>query len=169
MSNSSRIISLAEAKIQAQILLKQLNSSNTELKSVATGKINSYLKTVNLELTSDKIQLKHCLAYIADHYGFKNWASCKFYFEQTQLTVFTPRGGFFNQWFSSYREAKQILEQSGGYLLPYKNQFFICESGYIEYLGLNPEDPKWAKIAYNWVEPEDTGAWQELNSAYNCR
>ncbi len=166
MNNSSRIISLSEAKIQAQILLKNLNSTESELKTVAVAKIDNYLNRIGLTLTADKIQLKHCLACIADQYGFDSWANCKFYFEQTQLTAFTPRGGFFNQWFSNYSEAKQILKDSKGYLLPYRQQFFICESGYIEYLSLNPADPNWEKIGYNWVEPQDISAWQELNNAY---
>lgn len=109
---------------------------------------------------------KHCLGCFAADYGFTNWANYKFYFEHSQLSKFIPQGGFFNQWFSNYKEAKSILKASGGYLLPYNEQFFICERGYIEYLGLNPDDENWNKIAYNWVEPEDVSAWQKLNQAY---
>lgn len=169
MSNSSHIMSLSEAKIQAQILLKNINSSDSELNTAALAVINDYLNSIGLNLAADKIQLKHCLACIASQYGFNSWANCKFYFEHTQLTAFTPRGGFFNQWFSNYQEAKEILKTSGGYLLPYQQQFFICEGGYIDYLGLNPADPNWEKIGYNWVEPQDIGAWQELNRHYTQR
>lgn len=166
MNNSSRIISLSEIKIQAQILLKKINSSDHKLKADALAKIAGYLKSINLELAAEDIQLKHCLGYFAADYGFANWANYKFYFEHSQLSKFIPQGGFFNQWFSNYREAKAILKASGGYLLPYQQQFFICERGYIEYLGLNPDDENWRKITYNWVEPENLGAWQELNQAY---
>lgn len=166
MNNSSRIISLSEIKIQAQILLKKINSSDLEIKAEALAKIIGYLQSINLKLTAEDIQLKHCLGHFAADYGFANWANYKFYFEHSQLSKFTPQGGFFNQWFSNYREAKAILKASGGYLLPYQHQFFICERGYIEYLGLNPDDDNWRKIAYNWVEPENLSAWQELNQAY---
>lgn len=166
MNNSSRIISLSEIKIQAQILLKKINSSDHKLKADALAKIAGYLKSINLELSAEDIQLKHCLGCLAADYGFANWANCKFYFEHSQLSKFIPQGGFFNQWFSNYKEAKSILKTSGGYLLPYNEQFFICERGYIEYLGLNPDAEDWNKIAYNWVEPEDIRAWQKLNQAY---
>lgn len=166
MNNSSRIISLSEIKIQAQILLKKINSSDHKLKADALAKITDYLQSINLELTTENIQLKHCLGYFAADYGFANWANFKFYFDHSQLTKFVPQGGFFNQWFSNYKEAKAILKASGGYLLPYQHQFFICERGYIEYLGLNPDDANWRKIACNWVEPEDIVAWHELNQAY---
>lgn len=166
MNNSSRIISLSEIKIQAQILLKNINSSDHKLKADALAKIAGYLGKINLALATEDIQLKHSLAYLADDYGFANWANYKFYFEHSQLSKFIPQGGFFNQWFSNYKEAKAILQATGGYLLPYKQQFFICERGYIEYLRLNPDDENWRKIAHNWVEPEDFSAWQELNQAY---
>ncbi len=113
------------------------------------------------------IQLKHTLAVIANEYGFNDWTRLKNYFTLTGLTQFEPNGGaFFNQWFSNYKEAKQILLQSGGYLLPYKNQFFICESGYIEYIGLDKDDTDWTAINYNWIEPGDMEAWQRLNNLH---
>ena len=31
---------------------------------------------------------------------------------------------FLNQWFTTYEEARAFREAEGGYLLPFKNQFF---------------------------------------------
>ncbi len=164
MNNLSRPFSLHEAKIQAQILLKNISSPDKKLAQSMQKRLS------NLQILPDnlnQIQLKHALAVIASEHGFSSWVSLKNYFSLTGLTKFEPNGGgFFNQWFTSYSEAKQMLQQTGGYLLPYKNQFFICESGYIEYIGLNEQISDWQAINYNWIEPNDMEAWQRLNDLY---
>jgi hypothetical protein len=69
---------------------------------------------------------------------------------------------FLNRWFTTYDQARAALESEGGYLLPYKNQFFITEAGAIRELGLDPEDPDWELIGWDWVRPNDRAAWQRL-------
>jgi len=166
MNNLSKPFSLNEAKIQAQILLKNLNSLDKNLAQQAKERLAG-LQLLSDNFNSDKIQLKHALAVIANEYGFNSWTNLKNYFTLTGLTKFEPNGGgFFNQWFSNYKEAKQILLSGKGYLLPYKNQFFICESGYIEYIGLDSHAPDWQDINYNWIEPSDIQAWQRLSNLY---
>ena len=166
MNNLSRPFSLNEAKIQAQILLKNISSPDNSLAQQAQKRL-IIIQPVPDGFNSNKIQLKHALAIIANEHGFSSWVNLKNYFSLTGLTKFNPNGGgFFNQWFNSYSEAKQMLQQTGGYLLPYKNQFFICESGYIEYIGLNEQISDWQAINYNWIEPTDMEAWQRLNNMY---
>lgn len=164
MNNLSRPFSLNEAKIQAQILLKNISSLDKNLVQLTQKRLN------NLQILPDnlnQIQLKHALAVIANEHGFSSWVNLKNYFLLTGLTKFSPNGGgFFNQWFTSYSEAKQMLQQTGGYLLPYKNQFFICESGYIEYIGLIEQISDWQAINCNWIEPTDMEAWQRLSNRY---
>lgn len=164
MNNLSRPFSLNEAKIQAQILLKNISSLDNNLAQQAQERL-SILPTLLDNLS--QIQLKHTLAVIASEYGFSSWTNLKNYFSITGLTKFNPNsGGFFNQWFSSYLEAKQMLQQTGGYLFPYRNQFFICESGYIEHVGLIEQVSDWQGINNNWIEPADMQAWQRLNDLY---
>ncbi|HEX8161140.1 MAG TPA: hypothetical protein VF538_04670 [Pyrinomonadaceae bacterium] len=62
-----------------------------------------------------------------------------------------------NRWFTSYEEARASRESEGGYLLPYKSQFFVTEGEGIRELGLDPEDPDWALIGWDWVAPERHG------------
>lgn len=69
---------------------------------------------------------------------------------------------FLNRWFSGYDEARAALEAEGGYLLPYRDQFFVTVAGAIEELGLNPDDPDWRRIGWDWVRPADAEAWQRL-------
>ena len=166
MNNSLRIFNLDEAKIQAQILLKQATVSDQIISHLAAQRFLPVLQKQNLSLLPHEFQLKHALAVIAHEHGFENWTNLKNYFTTTSKSIFTPQGGFFNQWFSKYAEAKQMLSQSGGYLLPYKNQFFICEAGFIEYVGLNAQASEWQKIGYNWVEPQDFSTWQILKDKY---
>lgn len=92
--------------------------------------------------------LKIHLAVIAMENGFKSWADLK---SQINFIV----GGFLNNWFANYQEAKIHQQLNRGFLLPYKNQFFICEAGYIERIGFDPNDPDWKLIGWDWVEPAD--------------
>jgi hypothetical protein len=178
MNNKTRQFSLVEAKTQAQILLKNLHGDNPDLATQAKLRIKD-LPDLKLGPDSSLVKLKHALSVIAFEHGFSSWVNLKNYFTLTGLTQFTPGGGFINQWFNNYKDAKNILKQGSAYLLPYtnkffigekgyvdKNQFFICEAGYIEFIGLDPNHPDWIAIGRNWVEPNDLIAWQHLNQAY---
>ena len=69
---------------------------------------------------------------------------------------------FVNRWFRTYEEARASLEAEGGYLFPYKSQFFVTESEAIRELGLDPADPDWQKIEWDWARPRDKAAWDRL-------
>ena len=75
-------------------------------------------------------------------------------------------GGFLNKWFANYEETKAHQKKAGGFLLPYKNQFFICDADYINWLGLDAEDPDWKAIGFDWVKPASQKAWQRLNAKW---
>jgi hypothetical protein len=69
---------------------------------------------------------------------------------------------FLNRWFSDYAEARRSLETDGGFLLPYKRHFFVCEAETIRALGLEPDDPDWQKIGRDCARPADAEAYQRL-------
>lgn len=71
-------------------------------------------------------------------------------------------GGYLNLWYANYSEAKIELQAHGGFLLPYKKQFFICNTTYMKQIGFDPDSPDWVRIAYDWVKPSDQDAWQRL-------
>lgn len=83
---------------------------------------------------------------------------------QTEAPVmYAPRmDAVLNRWFTSYVEARASLEAEGGYLLPYKHQFFVTLSEGIRDLGLDPDDPDWERIGWDWVQPKDREAWERL-------
>ncbi len=69
---------------------------------------------------------------------------------------------FLNRWFSHYDEARRALDSEGGFLLPYKKHFFVCEADVIQAMGLDPADPDWEKIGRDGARPQDEDAYQRL-------
>ena len=69
---------------------------------------------------------------------------------------------FLNHWFATYEEARALRQAEGGYLLPFKNQFFVTGAGGVVELGLDPLDPDWERIGWDWVRPLDSEAWELL-------
>ena len=67
-----------------------------------------------------------------------------------------------NRWFTAYAEARASLHSEGGYLLPYRDQYFVTLREGIRELGLDPDDPDWTRIGWDWVRPEDAEAWGRL-------
>lgn len=155
MNKTRKPFNLAEAKIQATILLKSLRSSDSSkaIKRFSRLPELSYLNAPNL--LTQKIKYKHALAVIAIENGYPSWLDLKI---QINFIV----GGYLNLWFANYTEAKFTLKEKGGFLLPYKNQFFICNANYIKQIGFDPDDPDWEKIGFDWAEPANQAAWQRL-------
>ena len=110
------------------------------------------------------VRLKHALAVIALEYGSESWLALKTAADRVEEPpMYVPRmETLLNRWFARYADARASLEEYAGYLLPYRNQFFICEREGIVALGLDPEDPDWKAIGYDWVRPADREAWSRL-------
>ena len=158
MSKPRKSFNLQEAKIQASILLKSLGSPDKETSLHAAKRFQRLSEFADFpiaEIPTQDIKHKHALAVIAMENGFKSWADLK---SQISLIV----GGFLNKWFANYQEAKVQQQESGGFLFPYKNQFFICEAGYIGRIGLDPNDHDWKLVGWDWANPSDKTAWQRL-------
>jgi hypothetical protein len=158
MNKPRKPFNLEEAKIQASILLKSLGSPDTETTHQAAKRFQRLTEFADIpiaEIPLKDIKRKHALTVIALENGFTSWAALK-----AQISFIV--GGFLNKWFASYQEAKVEQQQQGGFLFPYKKQFFICEADYIERLGLNPNDPDWNAIGWDWANPSDKIAWQRL-------
>jgi hypothetical protein len=80
-----------------------------------------------------------------------------------QLLMYVPRMCvILNRWFTTYESARASRDAEGGYLLPYRNQFFVTLAEGVRELGLDPDDPDWARIGWDWVRPADAPAWARL-------
>jgi hypothetical protein len=173
----SRPKNLEEYKIKAAILLKLLRSNDLEKALDAAARFQRLPHLTNLspqEIVSqkDKVKRKHALTVIAIENDHASWPELKRHLEKRDAlrdrrayTLLYPRrcAGFLNEWYASYEVARKHLEQVGGYLLPYKAQFFICTPGYIKALGLDPDDPDWKLIDWDWVKPGNPDAWERLS------
>jgi len=158
MNKPHKSFSVDEYKVQASILLKSLHSNDITSSQKAAKRFQRHLEFKDLsreEIIRADIKRKHALALIALEKGFKSWTDLK-----CQLPFI--RGGFLNQWFANYDDAKSYQKFNGGFLLPYKNQFFICDADYITNLGFNSEDPDWQFIGHDWASPDNKVAWQRL-------
>ena len=69
---------------------------------------------------------------------------------------------FLNRWFSNYADARKSLEDEGGFLLPYKRHFYVCEADVIRAMGMDADDPDWGKIGLDCAKPADDEAHQRL-------
>lgn len=160
---------LSECRIRAKRLLKQLKqSSSGEMAEEAAARFMrlesfSGMTAARVVENQDGLKLKHALAVVALEEGYGSWTALKVSAEATGPEMYDPRmDTFLNRWFARHEDARSSLEEEGGFLLPYKSQFFICETGAIKMLGLNPEDPDWEIIGRDWVKPRDRDAWLRL-------
>ena len=69
---------------------------------------------------------------------------------------------FLNRWYSRYTDAQKAREHHGGFLLPFKNHFYVCETDVIQALGLDPDDPDWEKIGWDAAQPAEEEAFERL-------
>ena len=172
---SAKLESLDEYKIPRGILIKDLRSPDPRRSAGAANRFGVCPSTQKL-LTRrpdgpPDVKLKHAFEVVAHEAGFASWASLRVALHRQAPSIdpndlLCPRrpGGFLNPWFSTYEEAHACREKNGGFLLPYRSQFFVCTATYIEdALHLSPDDEDWARIGWDWARPRDAAAWKRLS------
>jgi hypothetical protein len=158
--------SMAEYRIQARRLLGQLRRTDSEEAADNAAArfrgLRSFSEKSLAEISRDA-QLKHALTVIAVEHGYASWIELKDATKTARPPMYAGEMDvFLNRWFVSYAEARASLEAEGGFLIPYRNQFFVCEESAIRVLGLDPEDTDWERIGHDWVTPRDRQAWRRL-------
>lgn len=170
-----------EYKIRASILHKQLKRGDPEQAQSAARRFQRLSHLAGLPVQAivarkDAIQRKHALAVVALENDYTSWADLKHHVERQEkrealrqrsahTMLYPPRcSGYFNTWYAHHEQARDHLAKEGGYLLPYRHHFFICGRSYIETLGLDPDDPDWERIGWDWAQPADREAWERLNA-----
>jgi hypothetical protein len=184
MTRESAIARLDQCRAQARRLLKQLRSHPAADSSSAAERFRqlrsfSSRSTEDLARDRERVLLKNALAVIAHEHGYPSWNALKADLEGVALAArgegetsfredesisWYPRGGdvFLNRWFSRYEEARQSLDEEGGFLLPYRHHFFVCRPEAIRAMGLDPEDPDWRRIGWDAARRSDRSAYQRL-------
>ena len=145
------------------ILLKKLNSSNPREAETLLRQLPEF-ERFDLQALKQKAKHKHALQAIAMQNGFRTWNELKSNYDQVLANTFVNAyvGGHLHKWFANYAEAKSEQQRNGGYLLPYKHQYFICDADYLAILGLDATDKDWQLIECDWVKPYNIKAWQRL-------
>ena len=152
-----------ELKVRAELLHRKLQAGDVQ----ATARLNR-VPSLRKAAPQDLPQLvrhKHCLACVAREFGFEDWqhAARVLDGENDQRgfgkLLWNPSlGGFINHWFRDHAEADAQRRASGGYLLPYKQDYSVVTSAYVAALGLDPEDPDWALMDWDWAKPSEPAA-----------
>lgn len=162
------LLPLREYKTRARLLLKALRSSEAEARAAAIQKIRilPLFEGMSDEAIVKRGLLKHALHVVAMGAGLPSFDELKWACERS-LTAewegFYPRpSGGLNHWCRSYEEARGIHQQVGGYLLPYRHQYFVCRPEHIEAIGMDPGDGDWEKLGFDWIEPKDRQAHNRL-------
>lgn len=71
---------------------------------------------------------------------------------------------YLNHWFASYDEARAARERHGGFLLPYRRHFYVCQPEVIRALGLDPADTDWERVGWDAARPADADALRRLRA-----
>jgi hypothetical protein len=108
------------------------------------------------------MQLKEAFAILAKAAGFSSWQDLKATLDTN--SVFCPPGhsAYWKTWYGTYEGALQHLSEHGGFLLPYRKDFFICDADYLRFLGVGAEDRDLERVGSNWAEPRDSEAFARL-------
>lgn len=160
---------IEQLKLRARFLQKQIE--RLEPAALKRARALPELRALREDALLDVLQRRHCLAILARELGLNGWSHLTELWSSSSSVdfgkLFYPAqcGGHWNVWSSSLDEARAIRAEHGGFLLPYRHQFVIVERAFIEDLGVDSEDPDWARIGRNWLEPGDLSARHRLLKA----
>ncbi len=157
---------IQEIRLRAEILHRRAKVQDSTA-------LQRFTKFPQFDLTS--IRRRDCLAVLSTEIGFASWPHAKHVLGGKESadfgTLLCPKkcGGYLNLWYKTHQEASLIRQSCGRYLLAYRSQFLVVERGYIETLGLNPDDPDWSVIDFDWtmkdsVRPGSSAARARLYS-----
>lgn len=174
VSRAAAPLSLQECKVRASLLLKELSSPDTARATRAAERLRAlpgFARSSPAEVLArrDSVQRKHALAVIAHEQGHDSWAALKAAREESppslvdfEALLSRVGGLYLNRWFATYEEALASLRAQGGYLFPFRDQFFVCEASLLTTLGVDLTDPDWTLAGPDWVTPLDAAAHSRL-------
>ncbi|ATB45411.1 GIY-YIG nuclease family protein [Corallococcus macrosporus] len=160
-----RTVSLHECKVRASLLLKALASADASLAAERLRVLPGFsgLSVGQVLARKDSVRRKHALAVIAHEQGYASWADLKQVREVDFEHLLAQVGAaHLNRWFASYAEAVDSLRAQGGFLFPFREQFFVCDASLVQALGVDPADADWARTGRDWMSPEDGAAQARL-------
>lgn len=158
---------ISEVKVRAERLQHQIEQGDAQ----ALARVQRRDKARSAApLVAADVRYKHCLSAIARELGFADYAHLLRVVDGDPseadfgtLPCGRGSGGYLNAWYRDYDEARQHRQASAGYLLAYRRHFVVVESPYIrEIVGVDPQDPDWTAIGFDWARPVDLTARRRL-------
>jgi hypothetical protein len=162
---------IRELKTRAEILHRRIQTNDHRaigrLRVLPDFRRASY---EHLAAATSGIQRRDCLTVIAAELGFASWPQAKSAISGdgpiedfgTLLYPGVRCDGHLNRWYKSYEDAAADRASSGGYLLAYKRQYLVVDQYFIQSLGLDPADPDWEGLGFDWVRPKKVAARARL-------
>jgi hypothetical protein len=164
-----------ELKVRAELLHRRVQASEEgALTRVRALPEHRKADVAALRAVAASIQRKHCLAIVSREAGFAGWEHARRVLDGDAVEVdfgkllcVSGRGTYLNHWFATYEEAHAVhadllVAGQRRYLLAYQRQLFIAESGYIESIGLEPDDADWRAMGWDWARPRSYAARRRL-------
>jgi hypothetical protein len=162
---------IRELKTRAEILHRRIQ--NNDHRAVERLRVLPQFRRASYEhlaAAARTIQRRDCLTVIAAELGFASWPEAKTaiagdaHIENFGTMLYPGHrvAGHLNRWYKTYAEAAAMRAESGGYLLGYKRQFVVVDQYFIESLGLDPADPDWEALGFDWVQPKNIAARSRL-------
>lgn len=118
-----------------------------------------------------KLRLRDCLHDVARQVGFAHWEHARRVLgglaapgEDMGAFWYAPAcRGLLNGWFARREEALAAqAARPGGVVLPYRHQFMVVDSDFIQAIGLDPRDPAWAEAGHDLDGAYGREAWLAL-------
>lgn len=158
-------------KNEADLIVKRLLRGDQDV-LIRFQQLRRFSETIDIP----QLQRKHALTLLAVENGYASWSELKSALDEMAThsplaeigEQFYPKGltTYWNIWFAKYAQASKVLQEGNGYLLPYKNQYFIVEEHFVDSIGLPHTMPEWRSIGRDWVHPRHVNDWLTLNRKY---
>ncbi|MBC3927158.1 hypothetical protein [Undibacterium sp. CY21W] len=155
-----------ELKTRARLWLTLLQSDNANARKRAQVLCRQHRWDI-----PDGWQLRHCLNLAAADIGFSHWEHAR-HVLSGQAQAGDDMGDFWhgpevaglsNLWYANYADAdKQLQADPHLYLLPYRRQFMLVSTHYLEALQLNLDAGLWHGLQRNLTLAYASPAWQAL-------
>lgn len=155
-----------EGRDRAKRLLRDLRSSDPVRIRAAVQRLRKLRSFRDADRWSEhamveRVRLKHALAAVAEELGYSSWSGLLA--PPDDIVWYVPSMAFFvNRWFVDYDEARASRDAHGGYLLPHRGQYVVCDAEAIIELGLEPADDDWTRISHDVARPADRDAFARL-------
>lgn len=163
-------------KESASILLKQAHHGNSEAISRFRQLRTFPALSAHDSSILTSLRIKDALAVVAVENGYDSWTALKAALDAAADTSplaeikdqFYPKHftTYWNIWFATYSQAKKVLKEGKGYLLPFRNQFFIVEEHFVDSIGIPHTLPEWDEIDRDLVHPKNVKAWLKVMERY---